>query len=58
MTNPVDKFQSSLEQLDLQGIILLQGLLAQRALILMTEKDAKKSKLHVPTLVKPVISQL
>lgn len=34
MTDP-EKFQKSLEALDLQGITVLQGLLAQRALELM-----------------------
>jgi hypothetical protein len=45
----VDKFQKSLEELDLQGIILLQGLLAQRALQLMTQpKEARPSAIIQP----------
>lgn len=43
------KFEESLKQLDLQGIILIQGLLAQRALeLIMAEKEAK-----TPAILKP-----
>jgi len=42
-----DSFQDSLEKLDLQGIVLIQGLLAQRALELMA-KPKPESKIVTP----------
>lgn len=40
-----DTFQENLEKLDLQGTILIIGLLSQRALELMTKETPKKSKI-------------
>jgi hypothetical protein len=45
------KFQKSLEALDLQGLILLQGLLAQRALQLLTQSQPEKK--IVPAILVP-----
>jgi hypothetical protein len=49
-----DKFDNSLKQLDLQGIILLQGLLSQRAIELMMQpkEDEKKSSILLPEKAK------
>jgi hypothetical protein len=44
----VEKFQESLEALDLQGTLLLMNVLAQRALFLQMNPPAKKSKITVP----------
>lgn len=54
MTDP-EKFQKSLEALDLQGITVLQGLLAQRALELMAQKPIKSAKLLVPNTAASVV---
>lgn len=40
-------FQKSLESLDLQGTVLVIGLLSQHALELMAQK-AEKTAIHVP----------
>jgi len=44
-----DNFEKSLESLDLQGLILVIGLLAQRALVVMSEDKKPKSKLLKPS---------
>lgn len=46
----IDKFQASLEALDLQGLILVIGLLSQRALELMAKPKPK------PSIIKPDVS--
>jgi hypothetical protein len=50
----VEKFQESLEALDLQGILVLMNVLAQRALFLQMNPP-KKSKIQKPSLelIKP-----
>jgi len=45
--NP-SKFEDSLAKLDLKGIILMQGLLAQQALKLLYEEEHKASPVLVP----------
>lgn len=44
------KFEESLKQLDLKGIILIQGLLSQRAIELMLTEEDKKP---LPTILLP-----
>jgi len=51
-TSKADRFQESLEALDLQGLILVIGLLSQRALELMVKDKAKET---VPGIIKPEI---
>lgn len=43
----MEKFQESLEKLDLQGILVLMGVLSQRALFLQMNPP-KKPKIQVP----------
>ena len=43
----MDKFQESLEALDLQGVLLLMNVLAQRALFLQMNPP-KKAKIEIP----------
>ena len=44
----MDKFKESLEALDLQGVLLLMNVLAQRALFLQMNPPAPKSKIEIP----------
>jgi hypothetical protein len=46
----MDQFENSLKELSLEGIILIQGLLAQRALELLTQtkKDTPKDVILKP----------
>jgi len=43
-SNPFSTFEESLKKLSLEGIILIQGLLAQRALELLSEKKKPKKE--------------
>lgn len=52
------KFEESLKKLDLQGLILVIGLLSQRALELMVKpKQDAIIKVNAPTLTLPNSSQ-
>lgn len=49
-------FQESLEALDLQGLILVIGLLSQRALeLMMKEKSEKESKILSPAAMPLIV---